>query len=96
MALSRTTPFTGLQPDGLRLGSRRVHCVLRRRTMHMECVHVASPGRRCTFWAAKQTPPRIGLGQPRGTASAILKDVLKDVHFGTPYCDVLKDVRNLI
>ena len=36
MALSRTTPFTGLQPDGLRLGSRRVHCVLRRRTMHMD------------------------------------------------------------
>ena len=40
------------------------------------------PGaRRWTFWAAKQTPPRRGFGQPRGTASAILKDVLKDIHF---------------
>ena len=40
------------------------------------------PGaRRWTFWAAKQTPPRRGFGQPRGTASAMLKDVLKDVHF---------------
>ena len=41
------------------------------------------PGaRRWTFWAAKQTPPHRGVGQPRGTTSASLKDVLKDVHFG--------------